>query len=147
MLVLIYESLPIALFVLYSTSEQIESDLLIAAGSLGARPRSRFRHVVLPLSTTGLFTAFVLVFVPMCGAFVEPQVLGRAEGAVARQHDQRPADHDLRAALRRLAVDAAAARASSSSWRCSTACKPSPAAPRMREAGELTRWMTAGARR
>ena len=79
-LVLIYESLPIALFVLYSTSEQIESDLLVAAGSLGAPPRSRFRHVVLPLSTTGLFTAFVLVFVPMCGAFVEPQVLGGPKG-------------------------------------------------------------------
>jgi spermidine/putrescine transport system permease protein len=79
-LVLMYESLPIALFVLYSTSEQISSDLLIAAGSLGAPPRSRFRHVVLPLSSTGLFTAFVLVFVPMCGAFVEPQVLGGPKG-------------------------------------------------------------------
>jgi spermidine/putrescine transport system permease protein len=79
-LVLIYESLPIALFVLYSTSEQIESDLLIAAGSLGAPPRSRFRHIVLPLSSNGLFTAFVLVFVPMCGAFVEPQVLGGPTG-------------------------------------------------------------------
>jgi spermidine/putrescine transport system permease protein len=79
-LVLMYESLPIALFVLYSTSEQISSDLLIAAGSLGAPPRSRFRHIVLPLSSTGLFTAFVLVFVPMCGAFVEPQVLGGPKG-------------------------------------------------------------------
>jgi spermidine/putrescine transport system permease protein len=79
-LVLIYESLPIALFVLYSTSEQIESDLLIAAGSLGAKPRSRFRHIVLPLSSNGLLTAFVLVFVPMCGAFVEPQVLGGPKG-------------------------------------------------------------------
>jgi ABC-type spermidine/putrescine transport system permease subunit I len=79
-LVLIYESLPIALFVLYSTSEQIPSDLLIAAGSLGAPPRSRFRHIVLPLSANGLITAFVLVFVPMCGAFVEPQVLGGPKG-------------------------------------------------------------------
>lgn len=79
-LVLIYESLPIALFVLYSTSEQISSDLLIAAGSLGAPPRSRFRHIVLPLSSSGLFTAFVLVFVPMCGAFVEPQILGGPKG-------------------------------------------------------------------
>jgi spermidine/putrescine transport system permease protein len=79
-IVLAYENLPIALFVLYSTSEQISSDLLTAAGSLGASPLRRFRHVVLPLSATGLLTAFVLVFVPMCGAFVEPQVLGGPNG-------------------------------------------------------------------
>jgi spermidine/putrescine transport system permease protein len=77
---LAYENLPIALFVLYSTSEQIGDDLLTAAGSLGARPLSRFRHIVLPLSATGLMTAFVLVFVPMCGAFVEPQILGGPNG-------------------------------------------------------------------
>lgn len=77
---LAYENLPIALFVLYSTSEQIGDDLLTAAGSLGARPFSRFRHIVLPLSATGLMTAFVLVFVPMCGAFVEPQILGGPNG-------------------------------------------------------------------
>lgn len=79
-IVLAYENLPIALFVLYSTSEQVESDLLTAAGSLGASPVARFWHIVLPLSATGLFTAFVLVFVPMCGAFVEPQVLGGPGG-------------------------------------------------------------------
>jgi spermidine/putrescine transport system permease protein len=79
-IVLAYENLPIALFVLYSTSEQVESDLLTAAGSLGASPFARFRHIVLPLSATGLFTAFVLVFVPMCGAFVESQVLGGPGG-------------------------------------------------------------------
>src|ERR687887_1550802 len=79
-IVLTYENLPIALFVLYSTSEQIGADLLTAAGSLGASPLARFRHVVLPLSATGLVTAFVLVFVPMCGAFVEPQILGGPSG-------------------------------------------------------------------
>jgi spermidine/putrescine transport system permease protein len=79
-IVLAYENLPIALFVLYSTSEAIASELLTAAGSLGASPFRRFRHIVLPLSATGLFTAFVLVFVPMCGAFVEPQVLGGPNG-------------------------------------------------------------------
>jgi spermidine/putrescine transport system permease protein len=81
-IVLVYENLPIALFVLYSTSDQIGRDLLTAAGSLGARPLARFRHVVLPLSGSGLFTAFVLVFVPMCGAFVEPQVLGGPTGSL-----------------------------------------------------------------
>ena len=79
---LVYESLPIALFVLYSTSEQIETSLLTAASSLGASPWERFRTVVLPLSATGLFTAFVLVFVPLCGAFVEPQVLGGPNGSL-----------------------------------------------------------------
>ena len=37
---------------------------------------------MLPLSATGLFTAFVLVFVPLCGAFVEPQVLGGPNGSL-----------------------------------------------------------------
>lgn len=79
---LVYESLPIALFVLYSTSEQIETSLLTAASSLGASPWDRFRHIVLPLSAAGLTTAFVLVFVPICGAFVEPQVLGGPNGSL-----------------------------------------------------------------
>lgn len=79
---LVYESLPIALFVLYSTSEQIETSLLTAASSLGASPWARFREVVLPLSAPGLFTAFILVFVPICGAFVEPQVLGGPNGSL-----------------------------------------------------------------
>lgn len=79
-IVLAYENLPIALFVLYSTSEQVESDLLVAAASLGAPPIERFRRIVLPLSASGLLTAFVLVFVPMCGAFVEPQILGGPNG-------------------------------------------------------------------
>ncbi len=82
MIILGYESLPIALFVLYSTSDQIDPVLLIAAGSLGASPWQRFRRVVVPLSRSGLFTAFLLVFVPACGAFVEPQILGGPNGVL-----------------------------------------------------------------
>lgn len=79
-LVLIYEGLPIALFVLYSTSEQVTDDWLSAAASLGASPMRRFFSVVLPLSRQGLFTAFFLLFIPACGAFVEPQILGGPNG-------------------------------------------------------------------
>lgn len=81
-LMLAYENIPIALFVIFAASQRIEKEHLQAAASLGAGPVRRFRHVIAPLSIRGVIAAFVLVFVPMGGAFVEPQILGGTNGTL-----------------------------------------------------------------
>lgn len=81
-LMLAYENIPIALFVIFAASLRIEQAHLQAAASLGAGRLQRFRQVIAPLSVGGLLAAFILVFVPMGGAFVEPQILGGTNGTL-----------------------------------------------------------------
>lgn len=81
-LMLAYENIAIALFVIFAVSQRVEQAQLQAAASLGAGPLRRFRHIIAPLSVPGLIGAFILVFVPMGGAFVEPQILGGPNGSL-----------------------------------------------------------------
>lgn len=80
LIMLVYENLPIMIVVLYSASERIDNSLLAAATSLGAGPVDRFVKVILPMSLPSLMTGFILVFVPVGGAFVEAEVLGGPSG-------------------------------------------------------------------
>ena len=77
---LVYENLPLMIFVLFSGMQRIEGTLLAAAGSLGAGRWSRIRHIVFPMSAPALVSGLVMVFVPMGGAFVESQILGGPNG-------------------------------------------------------------------
>lgn len=79
-LMFVYENLPIMLLVLYAASERIDDDLIAAARSLGAGRLAIFSRVVLPLSLPSLLAGTTLVFIPVAGAFVEPQILGGANG-------------------------------------------------------------------
>jgi putrescine transport system permease protein len=47
-----------------------------AAADLGAGPWRRFRRVTLPLSLPGVRAGLALVFVPVCGEYVIPELLG-----------------------------------------------------------------------
>lgn len=80
LVMLVYENLPLMMFVLFSGMQRVDANLLAAAGSLGATRWARLRHVILPLTAPSLVTGLVMVFVPMGGAFVEPQVLGGPHG-------------------------------------------------------------------
>lgn len=80
MIMLVYENLPIMIVVLYSASERVDNSLLAAATSLGAGPVKRFVKVILPMSVPSLLTGFILVFVPVGGAFVEAEILGGPDG-------------------------------------------------------------------
>jgi ABC-type spermidine/putrescine transport system permease subunit I len=79
---LIYESVPIMLLLMYAGSERISDSLLEAARSLGAGRLAVFRRVVLPLSLPSLLTGSVLVFIPILGAFAEPAILGGPDGVL-----------------------------------------------------------------
>lgn len=77
---LVYENLPLMIFVLFSGMQRVDGSLLAAAGSLGAGAAKRMIHVVFPMAAPALLSGLVMVFVPMGGAFVESQILGGPNG-------------------------------------------------------------------
>jgi molybdate transport system permease protein len=62
-------SLPFAVQPLVSSFRNVDPGLLAASSVLGASPLRTFRRVVLPLSFSGLVTAFVLSFAHTLGEF------------------------------------------------------------------------------
>ena len=73
---LIYSYLPYMVLPLYAALEKLDPVLLEAASDLGCRPAQAFRRVTLPLSVPGVVAGCLLVFIPMCGEFVIPDLLG-----------------------------------------------------------------------
>lgn len=73
---LVYSYLPFMILPLYSTLEKLDPTLLEAAADLGCRPWQAFLRVTLPLSFAGILAGSLLVFIPMVGEFVIPELLG-----------------------------------------------------------------------
>jgi putrescine transport system permease protein len=73
---LIYSYLPYMVLPLYAALEKLDPALLEAAADLGCRPRQAFWRVTLPLSMPGIVAGALLVFIPMCGEFIIPDLLG-----------------------------------------------------------------------
>lgn len=77
---LVYENLPLMIFVLFSGMQRVDGSLLAAAGSLGAGSARRMTAIVFPMAAPALVSGLIMVFVPMGGAFVESQILGGPNG-------------------------------------------------------------------
>ena len=73
---LIYGYLPLIVFPLYVTLERMDRTLVEASKDLGAGRWATFRQVTLPIALPGLVTGSILVFIPMMGEYVIPQILG-----------------------------------------------------------------------
>jgi spermidine/putrescine transport system permease protein len=73
---LVYGYLPLMVFPLYVTLERIDRSLMEASKDLGAGRWATFRQVTLPIALPGLITGSILVFIPMMGEYVIPQILG-----------------------------------------------------------------------
>jgi spermidine/putrescine transport system permease protein len=73
---LVYGYLPLMVFPLYVTLERMDRSLIEASKDLGAGRWSTFRQVTLPMTLPGLVTGSILVFIPMMGEYVIPQLLG-----------------------------------------------------------------------
>jgi molybdate transport system permease protein len=65
----LFYSLPFAVQPLVSAFRNVDPKLLAASSVLGASPLRTFRRVILPLSFSGLVTAFVLSFAHTLGEF------------------------------------------------------------------------------
>ena len=81
-LVLTYEYLPYMILCLYSSLEGIGDNLIQASLILGASKAKTFINVVFPMSVPGLLSGILLVFVPVAGSFMEPGLVGGANGSM-----------------------------------------------------------------
>jgi len=73
---MVYGYLPLMVFPLYVTLERMDRTLVEASKDLGAGRWATFRQVTLPIAMPGLITGSILVFIPMMGEYVIPQLLG-----------------------------------------------------------------------
>ncbi|MFM7181719.1 MAG: ABC transporter permease [Verrucomicrobiales bacterium] len=80
LLVSVYTFLPFAILPLYAAAEKFDFGLLDAARDLGASSWRAFMRVFLPGVRAGLATAFLVVFVPMLGSYVIPDLVGGPAG-------------------------------------------------------------------
>jgi len=68
--------LPFMVLPIYAVMRRIDSDLVPAAQSLGARPTRAFLRVFAPLSVPGVLAGSLIVFVLSLGFYITPALLG-----------------------------------------------------------------------
>jgi putrescine transport system permease protein len=73
---IIYSYLPFMVLPLYAALERLDDTLLEAAADLGSPPSRAFWQVTFPLSLPGVIAGCFLVFIPVTGEFVIPDLLG-----------------------------------------------------------------------
>lgn len=78
----VYTYLPFMVVPLYVRLSQIDPALIEAAADLGASPARAFVRVTLPLSWPGIAAGSALVFIPVAGEYVIPDLLGGPNAAL-----------------------------------------------------------------
>lgn len=75
----VYSYLPFMVLPLYANLVKHDPSLLEAASDLGASKLTSFWRITLPLSVNGIVAGSMLVFIPVVGEYVIPELLGGAE--------------------------------------------------------------------
>jgi spermidine/putrescine transport system permease protein len=75
----VYNYLPLMIFPLYVSLERLDKRLIEAAKDLGAGRLQTFWRITVPLTTPGILTGCLLVFIPLTGEYVIPAILGGAK--------------------------------------------------------------------
>jgi putative spermidine/putrescine transport system permease protein len=78
--------LPFMVFPIYAAMRGVPANLMPAAMSLGAPGRLAFRTVFVPLTTTGILSGSLIVFVMSLGYYVTPALLGSPQNAMLSEH-------------------------------------------------------------
>jgi spermidine/putrescine transport system permease protein len=73
---LLYNYLPLFILPVFASLERMDWTLIEAATDLGARPFTAFRQITLRLTLPGVVTGALLVFIPMTGEYIIPNILG-----------------------------------------------------------------------
>ena len=73
---MVYVLLPFMIYSVYTSAEKLDRGLVEAARNLGATPAMAFVTVSFPLTMPGLFSGFVLTFIPSMGLFFLADILG-----------------------------------------------------------------------
>jgi spermidine/putrescine transport system permease protein len=72
---LVYNYLPLFILPVFASLERMDWSLIEAATDLGARPFTAFREITLRLTLPGVITGALLVFIPMTGEYIIPDIL------------------------------------------------------------------------
>jgi spermidine/putrescine transport system permease protein len=72
---LVYNYLPLFIIPVFASLERMDWSLVEAATDLGAKPFNAFRQITLRLTMPGVVTGALLVFIPMCGEYIIPNIL------------------------------------------------------------------------
>ncbi len=72
---LVYHYLPLFILPVFASLERMDWTLIEAATDLGARPLNAFRQITLRLTLPGVVTGALLVFIPMTGEYIIPNIL------------------------------------------------------------------------
>ena len=75
----VYSYLPFMILPLYANLVKHDQSLLEAASDLGSSTFNSFRKITVPLSKNGIIAGCMLVFIPVVGEFVIPELLGGPE--------------------------------------------------------------------
>ncbi|MCC8160436.1 MAG: ABC transporter permease [Oscillospiraceae bacterium] len=67
---------PYMVLPLYTAIEKLDKNLLEASADLGAKSRSTFTRVIIPLTMSGIFSGSIMVFIPSLGYFFVSDILG-----------------------------------------------------------------------
>ena len=76
---IVYSYLPFMVLPLYAALEKMDDTLLEAASDLGCPPLQAFWKITFPLSLPGVIAGCFLVFIPVVGEFVIPDLLGGSD--------------------------------------------------------------------
>jgi len=72
---LVYNYLPLFILPVFASLERMDWTLIEAATDLGARPLTAFRQITFRLTLPGFVTGALLVFIPMTGEYIIPNIL------------------------------------------------------------------------
>jgi len=94
---MVYVLLPFMIYSVYSSAEKLDMGLVEAARNLGASGFRAFLTVAFPLTMPGLFSGFVLTFIPSMGLFFLADILGGNKVVLVGNliHEQLIKAHDL----------------------------------------------------
>ena len=73
---MVYCLIPFMILPLYTAIEKLDGALLEASSDLGGRPTATFFEVILPLTSSGIFSGSLMVFIPCLGYFFVSDILG-----------------------------------------------------------------------
>jgi putrescine transport system permease protein len=76
---IVYSYLPFMVLPLYAVLEKHDQTLIEAAADLGCPPDKAFWQVTFPLSLPGIVGGCALVFIPVMGEFIIPDLLGGSD--------------------------------------------------------------------
>jgi len=93
---MVYVLLPFMIYSVYTSAEKLDRHLVEAARNLGASRLMAFFTVSFPLTMPGLFSGFVLTFIPSMGLFFLADILGGNKVVLVGNliHEQLIKSHD-----------------------------------------------------